>query len=153
MPDCFISYSSVDNTLAQFVNQELTRQGLNVFMASMSLNAGDNWSDVILENFKASSWVIFLASREACKSAYVLQETGMAVILGKKLVPIIWDINPSELPGWVNRHQALNLRDATFPLIQTRISEIARKIHEDKRNGLLIAGVTFLGLLWLGTRD
>ena len=37
MPDCFISYSSVDNTLAQFVNQELTRQGLTVFMASTVL--------------------------------------------------------------------------------------------------------------------
>lgn len=153
MPDCFISYSSVDNTLAQFVNQELTRQGLTVFMASMSINAGDNWSDVILGNLRASSWLIFLASKDACKSAYVLQETGMAMILGKKLVPIVWDIDPSELPGWVNRHQALNLKDATFPLIQTRISEIAKKIQEDKRNGLLIAGATIFGLIWLANRD
>ena len=153
MPDCFISYSSIDNTLAQFVNQELTRQGLSVFMASMSLNAGDNWSDVILGNLKASSWVIFLASKEACKSAYVLQETGMALILGKKLVPIVWDINPSELPGWVNQHQALNLKDATIPLIQTRIAEIAKAIHEDKLKGLLIAGAITFGLIWLGNRD
>jgi len=153
MPDCFISYSSADNALAQFVNDELTRKGLTVFMASMSLKAGDNWSDIILGNLKASSWVILLASKEACKSAYVLQETGMALILGKKLVPIVWDIEPSELPGWVNQRQALNLNGTTFSVLQTRIAEIAKAIHEDKLKGLLIAGAITFGLIWLGNRE
>ena len=153
MPDCFISYSSVDNTLAQFVNQELTRQGLTVFMASMSLKAGDNWSEMILENLRASSWIIFLASREACKSAYVLQETGMAVILGKKLVPIVWDIDPAELPGWVNRHQALNLKNATVEQIPAQIAQIAEAVKQDKNKGIVIAGALILGLLWLGNKS
>ena len=153
MPDCFISYSSVDNTLAQFVNQELRRQGLTVFMASMSLKAGDNWSEMILENLRASSWIIFLASREACKSAYVLQETGMAVILGKKLVPIVWDIDPAELPGWVNRHQALNLKNATVEQIPAQIAQIAEAVKQDKNKGIVIAGALILGLLWLGNKS
>ena len=153
MPDCFISYSSVDNTLAQFVNQELTRQGLTVFMASTSLKAGDNWSEVILGNLSASSWIIFLASREACKSAYVLQETGMAMILGKKLVPIVWDIDPSELPGWVNRHQALNLKNATVEQIPAQIAQIAEAVKQDKNKGIVIAGALILGILWLGNKS
>ena len=153
MPDCFISYSAVDNTLAQFVNQELTRQGLTVFMASMSLKAGDNWSEMILGNLRASSWIIFLASREACKSAYVLQETGMALILGKKLVPIVWDIDPTELPGWVNRHQALNLKNATVEQIPAQIAQIAEAVKQDRNKGIVIAGALILGLLWLGNKS
>src|SRR5215213_336592 len=101
MPDCFISYSSNDQLLANFIHSELTRQNLSVFMASVSLRLGEDWTEAIKANLKASSWVILLASRAACQSAFVLQETGMALATDKRLIPILWDINPSELPGWV----------------------------------------------------
>jgi hypothetical protein len=152
MPDCFISYSSKDQSLANFVHSELSRHGLSIFMASVSLKPGENWSDAIRANLKASSWVILLASRDACKSAYVLQETGMAMITDKKLIPIVWDISPSELPGWIDRNHALNLRGATIEQIQARISQIAQMIHQDRNKGLLIAGALIFGLLWLDSR-
>jgi hypothetical protein len=122
-------------------------------MASISLKPGENWSDVVRSNLKASSWVILLASKDACQSAYVLQETGMAMITDKKLIPIVWDIDPSELPGWIDRNHALNLRGATIEQIQARISQIAQMIHQDKNNGLLIAGAMIFGLIWLGNRS
>ena len=153
MPDCFISYSSKDQLLANFVHSELSRQGLSVFMASVSLKPGENWSDSIRANLKASSWVILLASRDACQSAYVLQETGMAMITDKRLIPIVWDISPSELPGWIDRNHALNLNGATIQQIQVRISQIAQMIRQDKNNGLLIAGALIFGLIWLGNRS
>ena len=77
----------------------------------------------------------------------------MAMITDKKLIPIVWDITPSELPGWIDRNHALNLRGATIEQIQARISQIAQMIHQDKSNGLLIAGAMIFGLLWLGNRS
>jgi hypothetical protein len=73
----------------------------------------------------------------------------MAMITDKKLIPIVWDISPSELPGWIDRSQALNLRGATIEQIQSRISQIAQVIHQDKNKGLLIVGALIFGLLWL----
>ena len=43
MPDCFINYSSEDKELAEFINKELKRHEITSFMASDSLQAGQNW--------------------------------------------------------------------------------------------------------------
>lgn len=153
MPDCFISYSSKDENLARFIYQELTRQNLSVFMASVSLMPGQDWTTQIKENLNSSNWVIFLASRSACKSPYVLQETGMAMITNKNLIPIVWDMSPLELPGWIDRHHALNLKDANIFQIQAQIAQIAKTIQEDKTKGILIVGAAILGLIWLGNRS
>ena len=141
MPDCFISYSTRDQKLADFIYSELVGQGLNVFMASMSLKPGQDWSQKIFTNLRKSSWIIFLASKSATQSPYVQQELGMALGANKKLIPIIWDMPPSELPGWANRTHTLDLRNATIPVIKSRIADIARDIHQDKRTGLLIVDV------------
>ena len=153
MPDCFISYSTMDQKLADFIYSELSRQGVSVFMASVSLTPGDNWTNEIINNIKSSSWVILLASRIACQSAYVLQETGMALSTDKKLIPVVWDIKPTELPGWIDRSQALDLKNATIEEIQKRISQIALKIKQDKTNGALIIGAVILGLLYVASRS
>lgn len=153
MPDCFISYSTKDQRLADFVYSELSRQGLSVFMASVSLSPGENWTESILANLKSSSWVILLASRAACQSAYVMQESGMAMITEKVLIPIVWDINPSELPGWINRKHAIDLKNATIEQIQIHISQVAQMVKQDKLKANLIAGAVILGLFFVATRS
>ena len=151
MPDCFISYSSSDQGVADFVHDELTRHGVTVFMASASLQPGEEWSCQVKEELQASSWVVFLASSAACQSAYVQQELGMAMGANKRLVPIVWEIPPSQLPGWVNRSHALNLKDKTTEEIQWQLSEIAQRIKQDKNVGILVTGAL---LLWiLGSRQ
>lgn len=65
MPDCFISYSSTDEGLARFVDANLRAQSLDVFLASVSLQPGERWSEVIWANLRASPWVVFLASQAA----------------------------------------------------------------------------------------
>ena len=122
-------------------------------MASVSLLPGQDWSAQIKENLKVSPWLILLASREGCKSAYVLQETGMVMITDKRLIPIVWDMSPSELPGWIDRHHALNLKDANVFQIQAQMAQIAKTIHEDKTKGLLIVGAAIFGLIWLGNKS
>lgn len=152
MGDCFISYSTKDEGLAAFVHQELASHGLTVFRASVSLLPGQDWTEQIKAQLRSSSWVILLASREACQSAFVLQEAGMAMITEKTLVPIVWDMSPSELPGWINRRHALDLRNANPFDIQARISQIAANIQNDKTRGLLIAGAAIFGLIWLSRK-
>jgi TIR domain len=149
MPDCFISYSSQDKQLATFVHSELLRLGVTAFMASASLQPGQHWSADILNNLRGSNWVILLASRAACASAFVNQEVGGALVASKHLVPIVWDMSPGDLPGWARSIQAIDLRGSTMVDLQNQVAAIAARIKQEKAQGLLIVGAVILGLFAL----
>jgi hypothetical protein len=149
MPDIFISYSSKDKAFAEAIWRHLKQEGVNVFLAAISLVPGQRWTPQILDNLKSAPWVIFLASRAACASSYVQQELGAALITGKKIVPIVWDMPPSELPGWIDQIHALNIAGAPVERIRMEITNIAQRVKADKRNGLLTAGALILALFML----
>jgi hypothetical protein len=149
--DIFISYSSKDEPIARFLHQHLTHEGMSVFLASASLQPGQQWSQEVLTALRTSSWVLFLASRAACSSAWVQQELGAALITQKKLVPIVWDMPPSELPGWVRHYQALDLTHASFDDVKSQMTAIVQRIKADKAQGLLLVGLLLAGLFALGS--
>lgn len=153
MPDCFISYSSQDQELANFVHLELSRLGVIPFMASASLQPGQHWSSEILNNLQTSNWVILLASRTACSSAFVNQEIGGALLSSKRLIPIIWDISPHELPGWARNVQAIDLRGSLSGL-PNQVATIANRINQEKTRDLIIAvGAIILGIFIIRGND
>lgn len=152
MPDVFISYSSADEGFARFLHRHLSGEGLSVFLASVSLAPGERWPQEILNALSTSSWVLFLGSRAACASPWVQQELGAALVTQKKLVPIVWDMPPSQLPGWVSHFQALNLAGASPAEVQAEVSAIAGRIKSDKGRGLLIAGLLVAGLFVFGSK-
>lgn len=154
MPDCFISYSSRDHKLAEFVYSELIRLGVSSFLASVTLQPGQHWSSEILDNLRNSKWVILLASRAAVSSAFVNQEIGGALISSKVLIPIVWDISPDELPGWARNVQAIDLRGSTLVGLQNQVAAIAGRINQEKTKSLLIAAATvLLGIFLFRDRD
>lgn len=149
MPDVFISYSVKDERLSQFVRSHLLEHKLDVFLASISLNPGEKWTPQILSALKMSDWVFFIASKSALESAYVQQELGAALVMGKKIVPIMWDVSPSELPGWISQYQGLNLRGATIESVSQQVAALAAKVKADKQTGQIVAGAFLFGLLYL----
>jgi hypothetical protein len=152
MSDVFISYSVKDEELAQFVKSHLLAQGLSVFLASISLTLGERWTPQIVENLRNSEWVILLASKNALASQNVQLEVGGAIFGKKKLVPIMWDVQPAELPRWVSDFQGLILTGATLENITLQVAQLAANIKESKAKGQLVAGAVFAGLLWLLSR-
>jgi hypothetical protein len=152
MTDVFISYSVKDEELAQFVRSHLIAQDLTVFLASISLVPGERWTPRIIEELRTSEWVILLASRSALTSPNVQLEVGGAIFGKKKLVPIMWDVQPSELPRWISDFQGLILTGATLENINLQVAQLAASIKENKTKGQLVAGAVFAGLLWLMSR-
>jgi hypothetical protein len=134
MPDVFISYSTVDRISAKGIYDYLLAMGLDPFMAEASLGPGQHWSSEILNALDNSSWVFFLASRSACGSAWVQQELGAA--LRKRVVPIIWEIRPDELPGWMKERQALDLRGKTPAQVTEEYDRLIRQIIEEKHHAI-----------------
>ena len=69
----------------------------------------------------------------------------------EKLIPIVWDMPPSELPGWTKEYQALDLRGVTIEQVRSQLSAIVGRIKSDKFwffATLLIGGV----LIFTATR-
>lgn len=153
MADIFISYSTADQEFSDFVARHLSSEGVSVFQAGVSLDGGDKWSDKILRNLKAAPMVLFLASKAACQSAAVQQEIGAALITDKKLVPIIWDIDPNELPAWTQGFQAIDLKHLSADQIKQKFSAIASKIKIDNRTGGIVAVCLLAGLIFLTLKD
>ena len=146
MPDIFISYSTVDAEAAQFIHRNLVEQGTSAFLAATSLQPGQQWSAEILEALRGSDTVLFLASRSACASPWVQQELGYAVGAKKKIIPIIWDIKPTELPGWVSGYQALDLSRHSPEEVREEVAAIAERIKTDKKTALLVAGLALAAM-------
>jgi hypothetical protein len=158
MPDVFISYTGADVQLARYVHQHLQKHGLDVFMAEISLHPGQQWSEAIWSNLRASPWVLVLASAAACTSPYVQQEFGIAVgsalaASGKTIIPVVWDIDPARLPGWMSRFQALDLRANLVNRLGPSLDRIAVRIHADKQQGALVVGAFVAALLLLAMSE
>lgn len=149
MTDVFISHAQADLPLAEFLHRHLTQEGLSVFLASVSMNPGEQWMPAIMNNLRSSTWVICLASRAACESRWVMQEMGAAIGANKKLVPIVWDIPADGLPGWMRQYQAVNL-GASHEEAKASIGRIAEAIKADKQKGLAILALVFAGLMIWG---
>jgi hypothetical protein len=149
MTDCFISFSNQDESFARQVHTILTAQQVDVFLAPLSLRPGDQWGQEIRNKLAESSWIVFLASAAACRSPYAQQEIGMAIALKKRLVPVIWDIQPSDLPGWLKDIQARDLRGLTIENFKQRIVNIADGIQADKIKELMIALAAILAVLFV----
>ena len=150
MGKVFLSFSSQDDPLATFVASELASDGISVFKAPSSITPGEGWSKAITENLRDSEWVVVLMSQHATHSKWVNQEVGGALVGGKKLVPIVWDMDPSSLPGWLRDYQALNLRGMDWQQIRAGVSSIAKRIKADDVAGLLIVSALIAGLIYVG---
>ena len=147
MPDVFISYSTKDESLARKFKLTLDSMGINTFLASMSLSAGNRWKDEILKNLKDAKWVFFLATKNSCESKAVMHEIGGSLVLDKELIPLMWGISPDQLPDWAQDRQAIDLQEPNNPKVKELIERVAEKVKADNFIGALILGA--LGALFL----
>ncbi len=148
MTDVFISYSVKDEELAKFVHSHLIAKGLSVFLASISLAPGERWTQKIIDEMRSSEWVCLLASKSALASPNVQLEVGGAIFSKKKLVSLMWDIQPAELPRWISDFQGIILTEKSRDDINQEIEKLAIDIKQKKVNGQLLVAAVIAGL-WL----
>lgn len=145
--EIFISYATPDQRLAEFVHRELAVHQVGAFLAPVSIPAGAPWAETILVNLRSTNRVLVLASRAACASGFVNQEVGGALLGGKLVIPVVWDMSPAELPGWLAQRQALDLREATAEDLRLRIGQLAHQINAEKATAALVVGALMFGVI------
>ncbi|MDD4957338.1 MAG: toll/interleukin-1 receptor domain-containing protein [Candidatus Omnitrophica bacterium] len=149
MVNSFISYAVEDKEMAEKLHYAMTRAGIETFMAGISIEPGERWTEVIFEKLREAKWVFFLASKISCDSKAVQQELGGALVQQKTIVPLLIDISPEELPGWIDRHQAIDIKQAPEKLHKA-IENVAERIKIDKFwAGVVVGALVFLLILYL----
>lgn len=149
MADVFISYSTADEEFARLVYKTLGEHDLSAFLASVSLKPGDVWGDKIRSELQDSPIVLCLMSKAACASPYVNQEFGMAANEYKTIIPLVWDIDPAELPGWLRKYQAFDLRKSSVAEYAGKLSELASSIRSKRSRQQIVAVVALAALAFI----
>jgi len=114
----FISYSSEEKKLGGKLKQLLQSYcGYEVFIAHDDIPGSEVWEKEILHAIKKADFFIPLISHHFKTSTYTDQETGCAVCLNKKVIPIKLDTtNPY---GFVNKFQALQYKTKSPPPVNS----------------------------------
>jgi hypothetical protein len=140
MPDVFITYSSHDSPLANWIRDQLVAVNVSTFLAEVSIAGGTNWKPEILKNLRESSFVLFLATANSCRSDAVKHEIGGALVLQKTFIAIMAGIRLNQLPAWVQDKQAVDIRDSA------RTRDVFESIANTVRSKRFIAGL-IVGIL------
>ncbi len=105
----FISYSSVDKYLAGRLKNLLQWYGgYEIFVAHDDLTGGTIFAEEITKYITRAEFFIPLLTQSFKESDFTNQETGMAVVLDKEIIPVKLEaINPY---GFINKYHALQLK-------------------------------------------
>jgi len=119
----FISYSSLNKYIGGELKQHLTTIcGYEPFIAHDDIPGSEIWEKEILKAIKTTDFFIPLISKQFKISDFADQETGLAVCLNKKIIPIKLDtINPY---GFINKYQALQYKQHSIMSVVIAIARI-----------------------------
>lgn len=90
----FISYSSEDKEISQYVCDILEKNGIEYWIDKKGIYSSYNYKELIVDAIEVSKVVIFLSSANSNNSINVIREIGYAVNMNKSILPIKLDETP-----------------------------------------------------------
>ena len=102
----YIAHSQGDFLLADRVHRILTHMGLRAYMYEHFPHPGKPAGAAVLEAMRDSAQVAVLLTEVGAGSAWVHQELGAAIALGKPLIPIV-DAGSPQAPGFSTLERAI----------------------------------------------
>jgi len=116
----FISYSTEEKELAGDFKRALEELGLEIFLAHEDINPSLDWQKTILENLESTDIFMPIITEKFKQSAWTDQESGIALIKDKFIVPIAIDgYTPY---GFLNKFQAFK-HNSKLPISASKIVE------------------------------
>lgn len=105
----FISYSSEEKQIGGRLKRLLIHCcGYDTFIAHDDIPGSEVWEKEILRAIRSADFFIPLVSEHFKSSSYTDQETGCAVCLNKKIIPI--KLDTTDPYGFINKYQALQYK-------------------------------------------
>ena len=136
--DCFISYSSKDESEAMSLVQRLENRGLICWIALRDIRPGAIYSDEIVAGINSCKYLIVLISKDSLKSQYVKNEVNIAADLNKLIYPVkLIDIEiDGGLRFYLSANQEVRLFDKTSDQVERLIESIRGRDSETSSSEL-----------------
>lgn len=149
----FISYSRVDTEFVARLMNDLSAQGLDIWMDQSDIGAGQRWDSVIQSALEECGLFIIVLSPHSVASENVLDELAYVINEKKRIIPIL--LKPCEIPYRIARIQFVDFTKNYQTGFRHLISEITqpspqRPVTVEKQAGispLLWAAGIVAGLL------
>ena len=107
----FVSHARKDARLARKVARQIEATGASVHLDERSMKPGESISVQIDGALRDSDEVVTLVTSNSLSSPWVSFEVGAALGLGKRVVPIVEDLSPKELPPALLPLESVDVRD------------------------------------------
>lgn len=135
----FISYQTNDKTIAGTLKKDLSLIGINSFLAHEDIEVSEEWRIKILTELANSELFICLLSKNYLKSAWCVQESGIAAFQPNLLV-IPLSIDGTIPMGFISHIQSVKVQSESIGLI-----DIAPALLKDKTEKRLSTLVEIVG--------
>lgn len=138
----FISYSSKEKVIGgKFKSYLENFCGYETFIAHDDIIGSTIWEEEIIKAIKNADFFIPLISKDFKESPFTDQETGIAVCLNKKIIPVKLDeLNPY---GFIEKYQALPYKDnankLALTVAQIGLIELKSSYHQKALNSIVHA--------------
>ena len=147
----FISYSTKDLQVVNFVQSMLVGSPVEVFIAKYSVLAGQHLAQSIIAAIKQCDLFVLLWSKNSEQSDWVPQEIGIAKAENKQIIPIV--LHPGlKLPGFISDLKYLDVPkdpQGTFTWLRDNVFAQANEKQKQEAIAWLAIGGA---LLWLLSR-
>lgn len=120
MAKIYVSYSTADKEVAERVVDGLSKMGHTVLWDDDILRAGLDWRVVLAQALRDCQVVVSVLTKNSVSASYPMSELGAARILGKTIVPLLFD-NIS-YPNVVQDLYCVRVSDSNLDATLSRIS-------------------------------
>jgi len=121
----FISYSRVDTKFVTRLIDDLSKQGLDIWMDQSDIGAGQRWDSVIQDALEACGLFIIILSPHSVESENALDELSFAINSNKRIIPIL--LENCEIPYRIARIQFVNFTNDYETGFRHLVSEITQQ--------------------------
>ena len=145
----FISYSTKDLHVVNFVQSMLAGSPVEVFVAEYSVHAGQPLSQSIIAAIKACDLFMLLWSKNSEQSDWVPQEIGIARGEGKQIIPVVLQ-SGLKLPGFISDLKYLDVPQdpqGAFTWLRDNVFARANQKQQQEAIAWLALGGAILWLL------
>lgn len=111
--DVFLSYSSINEKIAEKIREKLAEANLRCYMAKKQLrrDQGVDFADRIRDAIIESREMAVLCSPESVGNEWVMTEWGAAWALKKRVTPVLYRLDVADLPDRLRRLQVVDFHD------------------------------------------
>ncbi|MEG5205120.1 TIR domain-containing protein, partial [Microcoleus sp. AT13-A6] len=134
MTQVFISYSERDRETMEKIRNSLRRESLTVWTNTTDIQTGEDFQSAIDRGIEQTDNLVYLLSPDSVESEYVRKEIEYAVLLQKRIIPVlVRSTPPDSLPLALQGVQYIDLTDNVeeddYVLDESQLLKI---IHQDE---------------------